>query len=155
MYSTNIRPESKVRGSLPLVNPEPKGQGFYQWQISDNWGPGSYICGILRSSHGSYDIYYGDVTLGCRASYVTMKTTYNYFLYFFVHSMAWFAPVLADLKITMVSHEISASDTRKQRRLFASITMLINELTLTKSNKLNIFTMEGEWGLWKGNIGLL
>ena len=27
MYSTNIRPESEVRGSLPLINPEPKGRG--------------------------------------------------------------------------------------------------------------------------------
>ena len=28
MYSTNTQPESKVRGSLPLINPEPEGRGF-------------------------------------------------------------------------------------------------------------------------------
>ena len=31
MYSTNIRPESEIRGSLPLINPEPEGRGVYQW----------------------------------------------------------------------------------------------------------------------------
>ena len=27
VYTTNIRPESEVRGSLPLLNPSPKGEG--------------------------------------------------------------------------------------------------------------------------------
>ena len=31
-------------------------------------------------------VHYGDITLGCRMGYVTMKTTYNYVLYFFVNS---------------------------------------------------------------------
>ena len=51
-------------------------------------------------------MYYGDVTLGCRADYVTIKTTYNYVLYLFVDSSTWFAPELADLKVTMMLHMI-------------------------------------------------
>ena len=35
-----------------------------------------------------------------------MKTTYNYVLYLIVDSLAWFAPALADLKVTMVLHVI-------------------------------------------------
>ena len=38
MYLKNIRPESKVRGNLPLINPEPKGPGVYQWQASVDRG---------------------------------------------------------------------------------------------------------------------
>ena len=86
MYLTNIRPESEVRGSLPLINPEPEGRGVYQWQTSDDQGQGSYTFQIHCSSHGSYDTYYGDVTPVCRVDYVTVKTTYNYVLYFFVDS---------------------------------------------------------------------
>ena len=29
MYATNIQPKSEVTGSLPLINPEPEGQGVY------------------------------------------------------------------------------------------------------------------------------
>ena len=28
MYTTNISPESEIRGSLPLTNPEPEGEGI-------------------------------------------------------------------------------------------------------------------------------
>ena len=88
-----------------------------------------YICGIHHSSRGSYDMYYGDVTLGCRAGYVTMKISYNYFLYLFVESSAWFAPALADLKVTMVSHVIDEfkfqQAIHKKRRVYASITILL------------------------------
>ena len=45
-----------------------------------------YICGIHCTSHGSYDTYYEDVTLGCKMDCVTIKTTYNYVLYLFVDS---------------------------------------------------------------------
>ena len=107
MYSTNIRPESEVRGSLPLINPEPEGRGVYQWQTSSDFGLGSYICGIHCTSRGSYNIYYGDVILGCREDNVTMKTTYNNILYLFIDSSTLFAPALADLKDTMVSHVIN------------------------------------------------
>ena len=107
MYSTNIRPKSKVRGSLPLINPKPEEQGVYQWQTSNNWGQGLYICGIHHISRGSYDIYYRDVTLGRRAGYVTMKTTYNYVLYLFVDSSTCFTPALGDPEITIVSHMIN------------------------------------------------
>ena len=65
-----------------------------------------YICGIHCTSHGSYDIYYGDVTLRCREDNVTIKTTYNNVLYLFMDSSTWFAPALADLKATMVSYVI-------------------------------------------------
>ena len=66
-----------------------------------------YICGTHCSSHSSYDTYYGDVTLGCRGGYVTMKTTYNYVLYLIIDSSAWFALAPADLKVTVASHVIS------------------------------------------------
>ena len=52
-------------------------------------------------------IYTRDITLGYRGDYLTMKTTYNYVLYFIVDSWAWFALALADLKVTMVSHVIN------------------------------------------------
>ena len=51
-------------------------------------------------------LYYGDITLGCGADYVTIKTTYNYVLYLFVDSLTQFALALADLKVTIVSHVI-------------------------------------------------
>ena len=37
---------------------------------------------------------------------VTIKTTYNNVLYLFIDSSTLFAPALADLKETMVSHMI-------------------------------------------------
>ena len=40
----NFAFESAVRGSLPLINPEPEGQGVYQWQTSDDQGQGQVIC---------------------------------------------------------------------------------------------------------------
>ena len=107
MYSTNIRPSSSVIGSLPLINPSPFGLGVYQWQTSSDFGLGSYICGIHCTIHGSYNIYYGDVTLGCREDNVTMKTTYNDVLYLFIDSSTLFALALADLKETMVRHVIN------------------------------------------------
>ena len=51
-------------------------------------------------------MYYGDVTLEFMTGYLTMKTTYNYVLYLFVSSLAWFAMALADLKVITVSHII-------------------------------------------------
>ena len=74
MYTTNIQPESKVRGSLPLINPEPKGQGVYQQQTSDDQGQGSYVCCIHRNGHGSYDIYYDEVILVLTLVYYATKT---------------------------------------------------------------------------------
>ena len=35
---------------------------------------------------GSYNIYYGDVILGCRVDYLTKKTIYNYVMYLFIYS---------------------------------------------------------------------
>ena len=52
-------------------------------------------------------LYYGDITLGCGADYVTIKATYNYVLYLFVDSSTWFALALPDLKVTIVSHVIN------------------------------------------------
>ena len=63
MYSTNIQPESEVRGSLPLINPEPEGQGVYQCKLPMTEDKGRIVCRIHRNSRGSYDIYYGDVIL--------------------------------------------------------------------------------------------
>ena len=54
-----------------------------------------------------HDIYYGNVTLGCRLDNVTIETTYNNVLYLFVDSSTLFALALADLKITMVLHVIN------------------------------------------------
>ena len=77
----------------------------YQWQTFSDLGLGSYICGIHYINRGSYDIYYGDVTLRCRVDNVIMKTTYNNVLYLFIDSSTSFTPAL-DLKETMVSHVI-------------------------------------------------
>ena len=33
MYTTNIQPKSEVRGSLLLINPEPKGEGFINGKL--------------------------------------------------------------------------------------------------------------------------
>ena len=33
MYTTNIRPESEVRGSLPLINPEAEAEGFINGKL--------------------------------------------------------------------------------------------------------------------------
>ena len=74
MYTTNIRPESEVRGSLPLINPEPEGRGVYQWPTSDDLGQGSYVCCIHRNGRGSYDIYYDEAILGYVILYYTTKT---------------------------------------------------------------------------------
>ena len=49
---------------------------------------------------------HGDVTLGCRGGYVTMKTTYNDVLYLIIDLSAWFALALADLRVTVMSHVI-------------------------------------------------
>ena len=75
-------------------------------------------------------VHYGDITLGCRMGYVTMKTTYNYVLYFFVNSSTWFALALVDLKVTMVSHLINEFKFQQvihdKRRVCASITILVD-----------------------------
>ena len=92
-------------------------------------GRGSYICGIHSTSHGSYDIYYGDVTLGCRAANVTIKTTYNNVLYLFINSSTSFALALADLKETMMSHvidEFKFQQAIHERRVCTSITILLD-----------------------------
>ena len=72
-----------------IYDPGLRSEEVYQWQTFDDWGRGSYICGIYHISHGSYDMYYRNITLGCRAGYLTMKTTYNYVLYLFVNSSTW------------------------------------------------------------------
>ena len=66
-----------------------------------------YICGIHHTSHGLYDIYYGDVTLGCTVGYLTMKTTYNYVLYLFVNSLAWNEVKFQSIEVTIASHMIN------------------------------------------------
>ena len=107
MYSTNVQPESEVRGSLPLINPSliPKGEGFISGKllITEDEGCRFVECTVVTVV---LMIYYGDITLGCRDDYVTIKTTYNYVLYLFVDSLTWLAPALVDLKVTMVLHLI-------------------------------------------------
>ena len=53
-----------------------------------------------------YMVYYGEVTLRCRADSVTIKTTYNNVLYLFIDSLTLFVPALADLKEITVLHVI-------------------------------------------------
>ena len=81
---TNIWAECKVRGRLPLINPEPKGKELIrvnQWQTSNNWGRGSYICQIHYSSYGSYDIlYYGDIILLWFMVYLQQNNLYLCFV---------------------------------------------------------------------------
>ena len=52
-------------------------------------------------------IYYGDVTLGCTAGYLTMKTAYNYVLYLFVDSSAWNEVKFQAIEVTIALHVIS------------------------------------------------
>ena len=59
---------------------------------------------VLSVVHMIYTV--GDVTLGCEADNVTIETTYNNVLYLYFNSLNLFAPALADLKETMVSHII-------------------------------------------------
>ena len=99
MYSTKIRPKSEVRGSLPLgfISGKPpmtedKGHIFMEY--------------IHHSSHSSYDIHNGNITLGCRACHVTMKTAYNYVLYFFVDLWSRNKPKYQSIKVTIVSYVI-------------------------------------------------
>ena len=139
MYSTNIWPESEVRGS------------------------GSYIYGIYHNSHGSYDIYYGDITLGCKADNVTIKTTYNNVLYLFSQLVnfvcfgtGWFEGnhgIACDRWI-----HILASDTPK-RWVCTSITMLLELLGYKVWYLWDIcglfVTTKGGCGLWKRIVGLL
>ena len=44
-----------------------------------------------------HDIYYGDVTLGCRAGYVTMQQPIT-MLSTSLLTQTWFTPALADLR---------------------------------------------------------
>ena len=75
MYSTNIRFESKVRGSFLLINLEPKGRGVYQWQTSDDQGQGKYICRIHYRAHGSC---YRDVILALCSYAILYNKNCNY-----------------------------------------------------------------------------
>ena len=69
--------------------------------------------------------------------------------------------MLADLKITKVSHVINefkfqqTIHEKKKGFVYTSITILIDELTAMRSKKPDIFTMENERSLWEGNVGLL
>ena len=80
----------------------------------------------------SYDIYYGDVTLGCRMDNVTIKTTYKNVLYHFIDSLTLFALTLTDLKETMVLHVIDEfkfqQAIHEKRRVCTSITILLQLL---------------------------
>ena len=88
------------------MNPESEGRGVYQWQTFNNQGEGLSICQIHCSSRGSYDIYYGDVSLGCRVGYVTMKTTYNYIFCLFVDSLSRNLPKYQSIKVIISLHVI-------------------------------------------------
>ena len=63
---------------------------------------------------------------------VTIKTTYNNALYFFIDSSTLFAPALADLKETLMSHVIDEfkfqQAIHEKGRVFTSITMLLELL---------------------------
>ena len=52
-------------------------------------------------------VYYGDVALGCRVNYVTMKSNYNYVLYLFVNSSSINKQIYQSIKVTIVSHMIN------------------------------------------------
>ena len=70
---------------MPLINSKPEGCGVYQWQTSMAEDESGIF--VEYTVVAVVHIYYGDVTLGCRASYVTMKTTYNYVMSLFVDSL--------------------------------------------------------------------
>ena len=85
-----------------------------------------------------------------------MKTTYNNVLYLFIDSSTLFAPALADLKETMVSHVINEfkfqQAIHEKGRGCTAITRLLEVLR----DICRLFvTTEGERGLWKGIVGRL
>ena len=128
MYSTNIRPESEVRESLSLINSSPKARIFFSGKLPMTEDEDGIFVEytVLAMVHM---IYYGDVTLGCRAGYVTMK---KYVLYLFVDSWTWFALALTDLKVTMVSHVID------KVRVCASIKVLLDGFIVMWNKKPDI-----------------
>ena len=149
-YATGVWGQRK----FATDKPKPEGQGVYQWQISNDWGQGLYICGIHCTSCGSYDIYYGDITLGCRVDNITNK---NSVLYLFIDTL--FAPALADLKETMVSHVIDEFKFQQAIHKKEEFVPLWQYYCIDWSIKHDIcglfVTTEGEYGLWKGIVGLL
>ena len=75
-------------------------------------------------------IYYGDIILVCRASYLTMKTTYNYVLYLFADSLSWTEPKYQSTKVTIALHVIDEfifnRQYTKERRVCTYIITLAN-----------------------------
>ena len=67
MYSTYIRPESEVRGSLPLINPEPEGQGAS--------GSG-FICGKLPMTEDKGSIFVKYTIVAVVYMIYTIETSY-------------------------------------------------------------------------------
>ena len=138
MYLTNIQHKSKVRGSLPLINYEPKEQGVYQWQTSNDLGQGLYICQIHCSSHGSYDTY---ILWICHTSMLhglsTMKTNYIYVLYFVVDWSSW-----TDIEfiVTMVSHVID--EFKFQQVIYCNINIKKKSLCFSYSCFFGFYIIE-------------
>ena len=52
-------------------------------------------------------IYYGDITLGYKVGYLTMKTTYNYVLCLSVNSSTWNEVKFQSINVTIASHMIN------------------------------------------------
>ena len=69
IYTTRVRGQRK----FATDKPQAEGRKVYQWQTSNDRGQGEYICRIQYGSHGSYDIYYGDVMLVMRMLRYTTK----------------------------------------------------------------------------------
>ena len=99
MYSTKIRPKSEVRRSLPL--------GFISGKPPMTEDEGHiFMKFVHHGSHTSYDKHNGNITVGYGVGYVTMKTTYNYVLYFFVDLLSRNKPKYQSIKVTIVSYVI-------------------------------------------------
>ena len=140
MYSKNIQPKSKVRGSLPLINPEPERHGVYQWQTFDDQGWGSYICGIHRSSCDLYDIYYGDAMPECYSSYLQ----WNQFMFSTFLLTHWPGLLQHCWCCTWLMNSNSAINTQK-RKVCTSITTLLDGFMVMCSKKPDIHH-NGGWG---------
>ena len=82
LAGTNIRPESKVRGNLPLNNSELEGWGVISGNLLMIEDKGCIF--VEYTILDMIIIYYGDITPLYRADDVTMKSTYYNVLYLFM-----------------------------------------------------------------------
>ena len=103
VWQIYVQHKSKVRGSLPLINYEPKEQGFISDKLPMTKDKG---CKFVKYTVVAMVIWY--ILWVCHTSMLhglsTMKTNYIYVLYFFVDSSSW--TDIEFIEVTMVLNVI-------------------------------------------------